>query len=166
MSSFREAMKMLGDAGAVFIGQGVVYDGVAIHRDFEDVEAEQKIEFPVAEELQLGTSIGMAMEGVLVVSVFPRVDFLMRAMDQIVNHLDKIEQMSCGQWRPKVIIRAKVGTKTPLDAGPQHTQNHAKSFREMLTNVEVAEIQDVSDIMPAYQAAMESEYSTIIIETC
>ena len=46
-------------------------------------------------------------------------------MNQLVNHLDKLPLWG---WHPKVIIRTMVGQTTPLDAGPQHTQNHSDAF--------------------------------------
>ena len=43
-------------------------------------------------------------------------------MNQLVNHLDKIEIISKGNFKPKVIVRVLVGSKKPLDAGLQHTK--------------------------------------------
>lgn len=149
---------------SIFIGQGVAYDGVATYRDLEGVPMEQRLEFPVAEELQLGVGIGMAMEGWLPILVYPRVDFLMRAMDQLVNHLDKIEQMSRGQWNPKVIIRTRVGSRKPLDAGPQHTNDFTDAFRLMLTNVHVERVTDGEMAYAAYRMALKRERSTMVIE--
>jgi pyruvate/2-oxoglutarate/acetoin dehydrogenase E1 component len=157
-------MLMLSDADAIFIGQGVEYDGVATFADLDGVPTGQRIEMPVAEELQMGIGCGMAMQGKLVVSIYPRLDFLLRALDQLVNHLDKIEQMSRGQWKPKVIIRTRVGGKNPLDAGPQHTNNFTDAFRKMLTSVKVVELRKAKDAMKVYKAALAREGSTLIVE--
>lgn len=127
---------------------------------------ERRIEFPVAEELQLGACIGLAMQGFLPVCVYPRMDFMLRAMDQLVNHLDKIKLMSRGQWNPKVIIRTRVGSKSPLDAGPQHTQNHAGVMRKMLGNVDVFEVLCEADAVAIYHDALLNERSTMVVETC
>ncbi len=157
-------MLMLAGKGALFIGQGVAYDGVAMYHDLDGVPAEQRIEFPIAEELNVGFATGLAMMGYLPVVVLPRMDFLLRAMDQLVNHLDKIELMSRGQWRPKVIIRTRVGTRTPLDPGPQHRQNHTEAFRKMLTRVGVIEINRPEEIAETYQRAVEYPWSVIVVE--
>ncbi len=154
---------MLAGKGALFIGQGVAYDGVSMYADLEGVPAEQRIEFPVAEELNIGFATGLAMMGYLPVVVLPRMDFLLRAMDQLVNHLDKIPVMSRGQWQPKVIIRTRVGSRTPLDAGPQHTQRHTEALRLMLTNVSVFEIESADDIS-IYWAVIELPRSSIVVE--
>ena len=158
-------MKMLArQPGAIFIGQGVKFDGVSMFHDFEGIVDDQRIEYPVAEELQLGFGTGLAMLGFLPILVFPRIDFLLRAADQLVNHLDKIDAMSRGDFRPKVIIRTRVGGKYPLDAGPQHTQNHVAAFRKMLTTVRVIEIPDENSIGPAYQLAAHWPSSVMVVE--
>lgn len=152
------------EPNAIFLGQGVEYGGVATYQHLVDVPAEKRLEFPVAEELQLGASIGLAMDGWLPISIFPRMDFLLRAMDQLVSHLDKLSVMSRGEFNPKVIIRTRVGTKTPLDAGPQHTGRYTEAFKLMLTTVQVVEITKSEQIMPTYKAALASSFSTIMVE--
>ena len=158
-------MRMLAaQPGALFIGQGVAYDGVSMYHDFEGVPDDQRIEFPVAEELQLGFGVGLAMQGYLPILVYPRIDFLLRAADQLANHLDKIDAMSRGDFRPKVIIRTRVGGKVPLDAGPQHTQNHTRAFREMLTNIDVFELRYNDQIAEVYDFVATSAKSALVVE--
>jgi len=125
---------------------------------------EQRLELPVAEECQLGMSIGLALQGFLPVSIYPRCDFLLRAADQLVNHLDKLPQLSRGQWLPKVIIRTRVGSTKPLNAGPQHTQNHAEAFRNMFHWIVLEEITQPGQILPAYSRALERDEATLLIE--
>lgn len=154
-NELNRAMLMLAaQPGAVFIGQGVAADGVATFDSLEGVPMEQRIETPVVEELQIGMGIGMSLQGYLPILIYPRMDFLLRAADALVNHLDKLDYMSAGQFRPKVIIRTRVGKRVPLDAGPQHSQNHAAAFDLMLTKVDVREIVNASYIMPIYEAAL------------
>lgn len=148
----------------IFIGQGVEYGGVATFKHLKYVPAAQRREFPVAEELQLGVSLGLSIVGYLPVSIFPRIDFLLRAADQLVNHLDKLEQMTVGRYRPKVIIRTRVGSRTPLDAGPQHTQDHTYALSQMLTSVRVTRIVRPESILAAYRNAMIQPHSSLIVE--
>lgn len=160
-----QAMLMLAaDPQTLFIGQNVRYDGNVIYRTLEGVPDAQRIEFPVAEEMNVGVAIGLSLVGYRPVVIIPRMDFLLRAADQIVNHLDKLAEMTVGRFRPKVIIRTRVGSKTPLDAGPQHTQDYTEAFRSMLTSVRVAEIFEPDGILPVYQRAMDSDRSTLIVE--
>jgi len=163
-SELNKAMLMLASEGAIFMGQGVAYPGHSMFKDLDGVPARQRIELPVAEELQLGMATGMAIEGLLPVAIYPRCDFIMRAMDQLVLHLDKIQQMSCGQWNPKVIIRTRVGGKKPLDAGPQHTNDFTDAFRLMLTNIHVDRIDFPEEVMDCYKAALVRDKSTLVVE--
>ncbi len=145
----------------LFVGQSVKYDGAAIYDSLEGVPEELRIEFPVVENLQLGYCIGRSLAGDLPVCIYPRMDFMLLAMDQLVNHLDKLPLYG---WRPKVIIRTTIGGKKPLDAGPQHTQNHCSAFRQMLTTVDVLELRRWEDVIPAYEYAFQHKYSTLIVE--
>lgn len=149
---------------ALFIGQGVEYGGVATYRHLQGIPQEQRLEFPVAEELQMGVGIGMALQGFLPILVYPRVNFLWRAADQLINHLDKLEQMSQGQFRPKLIIRTRIGSTEPLNAGPQHTGNPVNALKGLIPNVELIDIWQKQDILQAYQRAVESRHPVIVLE--
>ena len=107
----------------IFLGQSVKYSGNAIFNTLVGVPDKKKIETPVFEDVQMGISTGLAIAGFVPISCYPRFDFLILAMNQMVNHLDKIRLMSRGEMRPKVIIRTSIGSKKPLDGGPQHTQD-------------------------------------------
>lgn len=146
----------------VFVGQSVRYDGQAQFDTFSGVPMEKRIEMPVAEDFQMGFCIGLALMGKIPISFYPRMDFLILACNQLVNHLDKIPLMS--GYRPKVIIRTTVGQKTPLDAGLQHTQNHTEALRLMLKTVRVDEVKTPEEVISAYQRAVTSELSTLIVE--
>ena len=160
-----QAMLLLAaDPKVVFIGQNVAYDGNVMFKHLAGVPMSQRLELPVCEELQMGMSIGLALQGFLPISVFPRMDFLLLAMNQLVNHLDKLPLMSRGQFIPKVIIRTKVGSKSPLDAGPQHTQDHTEAFRQMLCFVRVVRITRPEAIIPTYRGALSGRSATLIVE--
>lgn len=166
MSSFNEAInaeirKLAELPNTLFIGQSLRYDGAAIYNSLDGVPMNKRIEFPVAEEFQMGYCIGLALSGILPICIYPRIDFMVLAMNQLVNHLDKLPLYG---WAPKMIIRTTVGKKTPLDAGPQHTQNHADAFRAMLRHVKVIETTGAATVPIAYAAAIESPCSTIIVE--
>ena len=160
-----QAMLMLAaQAGAIFVGQNVCYDGNVMYKSLEGVPMSQRRELPVAEELQMGICTGLALQGFLPISIYPRIDFLILAMNQLVNHLDKMAFMSRGQFRPKVIIRTKIGSKRPLNAGPQHTQDHFEALRAMLKHTEVYKITSPDQILPFYEEAIAANYSSVIIE--
>jgi pyruvate/2-oxoglutarate/acetoin dehydrogenase E1 component len=149
---------------AIFLGQGVAFGGVATSLALADVPMSQRLEFPVAEDLNVGAAIGLAVTGFLPIVVIPRIDFLLRAADALVNHLDKLAEMSRGQFTPKVIIRTRVGSKTPLDAGPQHTNDHSEAFDAMLTTVQVMRITSANEILPTYNRAIAAGQSVLVVE--
>jgi len=160
-----KAMTLLAeDKRVIFLGQSVRYPGHVMYGTLENVPLARKIELPVFEDTQLGISTGLALEGYIPVSIFPRMDFLIIAMDQLVNHLDKIEQMSCGQFKPKVIIRTMVGSTSQLNPGPQHCQDHTEALKSLLTNIDVVKLLDPENIVSAYRNALHNLRSSIIIE--
>ena len=161
------SMEWLGEKrNTIFIGQSVKYSGNAIYNTLKTIPDEKKIEVPVFEELQMGLSTGMALEGFVPITCYPRFDFLILACNQLVNHLDKINYMSKGMMKPRVIIRTSIGAKKPLDGGVQHTQDHTEAFRNLLTDVNVVLLNEPDEIFPAFELAYEREdlKSSLIIE--
>lgn len=122
------------------IGQGVTDGGHGMSATIDKRLRAKCIELPVFEETQTGIALGMGLSGKSVISIYPRFDFFISGLSQLVNHTDKIKAMSKGKFSPKLIFRVGVGAKTPLDAGPQHTNNYTKQLREMLTDVSVHEL--------------------------
>jgi pyruvate/2-oxoglutarate/acetoin dehydrogenase E1 component len=161
------SMNWLADKeNTIFLGQACAVSGHSISGTITEVPLEKRIELPVFEETQLGISTGMALEGFVPITIYPRFDFFILSINQLVNHLDKMNDMSKGEMRPKVIIRVGVGAKKPLDAGPQHTQNHTEALRLMLTDVNVVELIEPEQIFPAFKEAYEREdgKATLLVE--
>lgn len=154
-------MTLAADSRTLFVGQSVCYDGAAIYESLDGVPMAKRLEMPVIEDFQLGYCIGLALTGQVPICVFPRMDFMLLATNQLVNHLDKLPLFG---WKPKVIIRARVGTKHPLDAGPQHTQNYKKEFDTMTCSVQVREVRTPSAVKEAYREAMAGAGSFLIVE--
>jgi pyruvate/2-oxoglutarate/acetoin dehydrogenase E1 component len=61
--------------------------------------------------------------------------------------------MSRNEMRPKVIIRTSIGSKNPLDGGPQHTQNYTKIFQDTLTEVKVIFLNSPNQIFSSFKKA-------------
>jgi pyruvate/2-oxoglutarate/acetoin dehydrogenase E1 component len=158
-----QAMGMLSQhPKTLFVGQAVRFDGQLLHKTLRDVPLEKRVEMPVIEDFQMGFCTGLALEGYIPISIYPRWDFLILAANQLVNHLDKIPVMS--DFRPKVIIRTAVGDTTPLNPGPQHTQNHTAAFRRILKTVHIIEIESAEDVLHAYKRALSLPQSVIVVE--
>ena len=145
------SMEWLGEKDdTIFLGQSVKYSGNAIYNTLNTLKDSMKIETPVFEEVQMGMSTGMAMDGLVPISCFPRFDFLMRCMDSLVNHLDKMQVMTENTFKPKVIIRTSIGSTNPLNGGVQHTQDYTKVFKDILTEVDVILLNEPDEIFPTF----------------
>lgn len=165
VDNLTEAMKLcMDDPSTIFIGQQIVYYGNPMSKTIEGLPKERMIETPVMEETQMGMTMGLAMTGHRVVTFYPRWDFLILAANQLINHLDKLEAMSDGEWKPNVIIRVGKGSDKPLDPGHQHKANYTEPFRQMLTNVTVRDLKSPVEILPAYKTALLHGGIHILVE--
>jgi len=163
----KRAMTWLGEQeNTCFIGQAVECAGTAMTNTLTGVNREKLIEMPVTEDMQMGISIGMAIDGSVPISIFPRWNFLLLATNQLVNHLDKLKIYSHGEYAPKVIIRTSIGSERPIDPQIQHTGDYSDAFKLMLKNVEVNVLNEPEDIFPAFQKAYTRNdgCSTILVE--
>lgn len=161
-SELRRAMATIAqEPNSIFVGQAVRYPGQAAFPTFADVPMEKRVELPVAEDFQAGFCMGLALEGLLPLCFYPRWDFALLAANQIVNHIDKAKWLG---WNAKVIIRTAVGWRAPHDQGPQHRQDYSEPFRAMCEEANVLEIKTEEEVMPAYEMALYSERSTILVE--
>tara|TARA_R110002051_G_scaffold70680_2_gene127195 strand:- start:2796 stop:3323 length:528 start_codon:yes stop_codon:yes gene_type:complete len=150
----------------IFVGQAVAYKGTAVTHQVKDFPAEKLLELPVAEDFQAGFCLGLALEGKIPISIYPRMNFAILAANQIVNHLDKWPIMSDGKSKPKVITKTIVGSQHPLDPGHQHKANYAGAFKSMCDTIDVVELLYPEQVLPAYKKALERDdgVSTMIIE--
>lgn len=165
LETLGEAMTLLGQQkNSVFIGQGVQAGGTTMMETFAGVPKDKLIEFPVAEDMQMGTAVGMALEGLLPVCVYPRWNFLLLASNQLVNHLDRLSLYSVGGYKPKVIIRVAVPSTMPFYPGEQHDDDFTDAFRLMLRTVRIVTLRETKQIMQAYKNALECDVSTLIVE--
>lgn len=146
----------------LFLGQAVGCPGTAMFNTLSEIDPAKRLELPVAEEMQLGMSIGLALQGIVPVSVFPRWNFLLLAMNQLVNHLDKYPMVS--DYAPKVIIRTGIGSVHPLDPQWQHKGDFTDVMGKMLHTVRVVRLDRPEQIFAEYQAAYKSTSSTILCE--
>ncbi len=161
-----EAMELLGkDPRTIFIGQTVGYSGSRFtYGTLNKVPMEKRLELPIMEESQMGISIGLALEGYIPVSIYPRIDFVMLAMNQLVNHLDKMYEMSQGQINPRIIIRATVGSIKPLHPGPQHSKDQTNTLEKALDNVYIKKLTRAEEIVPEYIAALKRKGPSLLID--
>lgn len=149
---------------SIFLGQAVACEGTAMRGTLETVPRHKLLEMPVAEDMQMGMATGMAVGGYLPICVYPRWNFLLLAVSQLVLHLDKMSTYSRGGYRPRVIVRTAIATAEPLDPGSQHVGDYTDCFRMMLQNVKVIRLEDPNEIVGEYMRASEREGSTLMVE--
>ncbi len=161
-----EANTSLGrDSSRRFLGYGLK-KGRALGT-LKSVPEAQIIETPVAENLMVGLAIGLSLKGLKPVVFIERMDFILNALDAIVNHLDKIDAMSRGEFHPAVIVRAVVGNRDkPLYTGVTHTQDFTVALQAMVS-FPVLSLRTGSSIVPAYRQAEDNQckgISTLLVE--
>lgn len=75
---------------------------------------------PISENAMTGVALGAALSGLRPIHVHLRVDFLLTAMDQLVNYVAKWQDMFGRQQKVPIVIRAIVGRG--WGCGAQHSQ--------------------------------------------
>lgn len=87
----------------------------------EEFGPERILDTPIAESVTVGAALGAAMGGLKPIVEIMTINFLLLAMDQLVNHAAKLRYMSNGQITAPLIIRTVTGGGAQL--GPTHSQN-------------------------------------------
>lgn len=148
----------------VFLGQAVGVPGTFMFNTLKDTSDEKRVELPVSESFQMQMTVGAAFSGYLPISVYPRLNFLMLAMGDMANIVDKMSEMY-GKY-PKVIIRSAVGPDAPVHPGHQHIGDYTEAFKKMFKNLEVIKLENPEDVYPAYEKAVDpsNPKSYLIIE--
>jgi len=150
----------------IFIGQAVEVAGTAMSNTLLNVKKNKKIELPVAEEMQMGITTGLMMAGYIPVSIYPRWNFLLLAMNQLVNHLDKFNIMTNGKYNSKAIIRTSIGSKRPLHPQCQHVGDFTSEVKKMCPNINIVRLDNPKKIFIEYKKAINAKnnISTILVE--
>lgn len=163
----KRSMTWLGNqSDTLFLGQAVEYAGTAMTNTLTEIDKNKLLEIPVNEDMQMGMSLGMALNGTIPISIYPRWNFLLLAANQIVNHLDKVKIMSSGGFTPKVIIRTSIGSQRPLHPQHQHIGDFTAGFKAMCDTIDIIRLDEPEQIFESYQYAYErtDNRSTILVE--
>jgi pyruvate dehydrogenase E1 component beta subunit len=127
--SYREAVtqalrEALDEDPRVFLmGEDIgPYGGAyAVTRGFWEQYGQHRIkDSPLSESVIVGTGVGAAMAGLRPIAEIMTINFILLAMDQIVNHAAKIGYMSGGQFSVPLIVRTVTGGGASL--GATHSQ--------------------------------------------
>jgi pyruvate dehydrogenase E1 component beta subunit len=116
---------------------------------------------PISEEAFVGAGIGAAMLGERPVVEIMTLNFLLVAMDQVVNHAAKIGAMFGGEVRCPVVIR------TPNGAGNQLTAQHSQSFEGWFAatpGLKVVAPANPADAKGLLKAAIRDDDPVLVVE--
>lgn len=163
----KKAMSFLGKKNnTIFIGQAVSVPGTAMFNTLKEVNKKKILELPVAEEMQMGITNGLILDGMIPISIFPRWNFLLLAINQLVNHLDKINQMTSNKYKSKAIIRTSIGSTKPLNPQIQHVGDFTSAIKLMAKNINVVKLNKAENILREYKKAYmrTDNVSTILVE--
>jgi len=170
MKYFEELKKSMNFLGSkkntIFIGQAVEVAGTAMSNTLKGIKKKKLLELPVAEDMQMGMTLGLAMDNNVPISIFPRWNFLLYGVSQLINHIDKFKIMSGDYIKPKIIIRTGIGSQSPLHPQYQHIGDFSEAIAKMCTTIEVIKLKEPKDIFPAYKKAYERKdgKNTIVVE--
>ncbi len=125
--ALREEMKR--DETVFLLGEDIgLYDGsFKVTRGLMKEFGEKRVlDTPIAEEVIVGTAIGAAMSGLRPVAEMMTVNFMLVAMDQVVNAAAHIRYMFGGGSKVPLVIRTPGGGGHQL--GAQHSHSHENWF--------------------------------------
>ncbi len=107
------------------------------------------IDTPVSESACTGAAIGASLCGMRPIVVHPRIDFMLYAMDALVNQAAKWSHMFGGQSGPSVTIRAIINRGG--EQGAQHSQALHAWFSHIpgLRVVMPSSVRDARDLLVA-----------------
>jgi pyruvate/2-oxoglutarate/acetoin dehydrogenase E1 component len=116
---------------------------------------------PLSEEAMTGVAIGAAMAGLRPVHVHIRMDFLLLAMNQLVNIAAKASYMYGGQVHVPLVVRAMIGKS--WGQGAQHSQG-LHSFFMHVPGLKVVAPATPYDAKGCLVAAVRDDNPVIVVE--
>jgi len=121
---------------------------------------ERVIDTPISEIAIFGLACGAAVMGMRPIADVQYGDFLLCAMDQVVNQIAKLRYMSGGKLNMPVVMRAPVGV---TGRGSQHAQNLEPYFI-CCPGIKVVAPATAYDAMGLLKAAVRDDDPVLIFE--
>ena len=116
---------------------------------------------PLSEDAMTGAGIGMALAGMRPIHVHIRMDFLMLAMNQIVNVAAKSRYMYGGRVSIPIVVRAMIGKS--WGQGAQHSQGLHSMFMHV-PGIKVVAPSTPYDAKGCLAAAIRDDNPVIYVE--
>lgn len=126
------ARAMADDPDVVVLGQDVGRDGGVFRATLgllEKFGSERVIDTPLAENLIVGMSIGMAVEGLKPVAEIQFSGFSYTTIDQILNHAGRMRHRTRGRLSCPLVVRM------PCGAGIHPPEHHSESPDAMFAHI-------------------------------
>ena len=116
----------------ILIGQGATspwYTGTTTEGLIEKFGEQRVIDTPVSENGITGIAAGAALAGMRPIVVHPRMDFMLYAMDQIVNHIANWHFMLGAQLSIPIVIWGII------NRGGEQAAQHSQALHAMFTHI-------------------------------
>ena len=157
------AMDWLGKKeDTLFLGQAVSCPGTAMFNTLKNsVHIDKLYEMPVAEEMQMGMTLGISMNKSVPISIFPRLNFLICGINQLVNHIDKFKHMAPTWQNKNIIIRSSIGSERPLFPQHQHIGDFSLAISLLAPNINVIKLDNPEHIVSEYKKAYNAPKGTV-----
>jgi pyruvate dehydrogenase E1 component beta subunit len=159
------AAELAADDSVVLLGEeigalGGVFTVTQGLRD--EFGADRVLDAPICENGLVGWSIGAAVEGLRPVVEIMFSDFVILALDQVINLAAKLRYMSNGQFEVPLVLRMPGGGGT--SHGPQHSQSLESLFAHV-PGLTVAMPSNVPDAYWMLRQAIRSNDPVIFLES-
>ncbi|MBA2637244.1 MAG: alpha-ketoacid dehydrogenase subunit beta [Solirubrobacterales bacterium] len=147
---------IMGEEVGLFEGSYKVTAGL-----LEEFGSGRVIDTPIAEEGFVGAAVGAAMAGQRPIVEIMTLNFILVAMDQVINHAAKVRYMFGGEAGCPLVIR------TPNGAGNQLTAQHSQSFDQYFAHcpgLKVLSPSNPADAKGLLKAAIRDDDPVLVIE--
>jgi pyruvate dehydrogenase E1 component beta subunit len=159
------AEEMRRDASVFCLGEDIAVPGgwggaftvtLGLEQEFPD----RMLNTPIAELGFFGAAVGAAIMGMRPIVDVQYGDFLLLAMDQIVNNAAKLRYMSGGTIKVPMVMRAPVGA---TGRGAQHAQNLERFFTGV-PGIKVVAVSNAYDAKGLLKSAVRDDNPVLLFE--
>ena len=130
-----------------------------LHKEFG---GERVFDTPIAESAILGAALGAAQEGLRPIVEIMYSDFLLVALDQLVNQAANVRYLSSGRRSAPLVVRCQQG------ATPGSCAQHSQSLEALLAHIPGLKVGMASNPHDAYamlRAAVHDPDPVVVIES-
>ena len=125
--------QMMGkDGNILLLGQGVKspwYVGATCKDLFQKFGEERVVDTPVSENAMTGTAIGAALAGMKSIILYPRMDFMLYAIDPIINQAANWRYMLGGKASVPIVIWGII------NRGGEQAAQHSQALQSVFAHI-------------------------------